>query len=247
MIRVVGSYASPYVRRVLVTLALKGQAYEIDPIVPFYGDARFAAANPLRRVPVLIHDGLTLADSAVICEYLEEAFPTPALLPISAADRARARWLVEFAGARMGQVIVWKLFNQRVINRGVWGRKPDEAVVAEALEQDLPAIMDWLETEAPADAFRFGTAPGLADISIGAFLRNAAMAGWTPDPARWPLTAAWAARLHALPAFADLVAFETITIRTPIADHRAALAAAGAPVSVDSWGTPTPVKGPLSV
>lgn len=73
------------------------------------------------------------------------------------------------------------------------------------------------------------------------------MAGWTPDAARWPLTAAWATRLRALPAFADLVAFETITIRTPIADHRAALATAGAPVSAESWGTPTPVKGPLSV
>lgn len=247
MIRVIGSYASPYVRRVLVTLALKGQAYEIDPIVPFYGDARFAAANPLRRVPVLIHGDVTLADSAVICEFLNEAFPDPPLLPTTAVDRARARWLVEFAGSRMGQVIVWKLFNQRVINRGVWGARPDAAVVTGALEQDLPAIMDWLEGEAPAENFCFGEAPGLADIGVAAFLRNAAFAGWTPDAARWPRASAWFDRTLALPAFAALLPFETLTVTTPIARHREVLAAAGAPIAGDSWGTPTPVKGPLSV
>ncbi|KPK16759.1 MAG: glutathione S-transferase, partial [Myxococcales bacterium SG8_38] len=69
--RIVGSYLSPYVRKVLVVLDLKGIAYEIDPIIPFMGDDRFSQISPVRRVPVLMDDRVTLADSSVICEYLE--------------------------------------------------------------------------------------------------------------------------------------------------------------------------------
>ena len=39
---IVGSYLSPYVRKVLVILETKGIAYEIDPIVPFLGNERFS-------------------------------------------------------------------------------------------------------------------------------------------------------------------------------------------------------------
>ena len=42
-VRIIGTYLSPYVRKVLVFLDLKGIAYEIDPIVPFFGDDRFTA------------------------------------------------------------------------------------------------------------------------------------------------------------------------------------------------------------
>jgi len=50
-ILIVGSYLSPYVRKALVCLELKGIAYEIDPIVPFFGDDRFLAAQPLASHP----------------------------------------------------------------------------------------------------------------------------------------------------------------------------------------------------
>ena len=69
-VRIIGSYLSPYVRKVLVCLHLKGVPYEIDPIVPFMGGDRFSTLSPLRRVPVLVDDGVTLADSTVICQYL---------------------------------------------------------------------------------------------------------------------------------------------------------------------------------
>jgi hypothetical protein len=44
-LRIVGSYISPYVRKVLVALDLKGLAYETDPLVPFLGDDRFTAES----------------------------------------------------------------------------------------------------------------------------------------------------------------------------------------------------------
>ena len=71
-VRVIGSYISPYVRKALVALDLKGIPYEIDPIVPFLGDDRFTALSPLRRVPVLIDGELKVWESLAICEYASE-------------------------------------------------------------------------------------------------------------------------------------------------------------------------------
>ncbi len=69
-VQIVGSHMSPYVRKVLAFLALKGIPYEIDPIIPFLSDDRFSKLSPVRRIPVLIDDQVRLADSSVICQYL---------------------------------------------------------------------------------------------------------------------------------------------------------------------------------
>src|SRR5215510_4910280 len=90
---IIGGPASPYVRKVLALCEMKGVPYRLDPIVPFFGDERFSELNPLRRIPVFMDEDVSVSDSTVICEYLEERYPTPALLPSSPADRARARWI----------------------------------------------------------------------------------------------------------------------------------------------------------
>lgn len=53
-VTIIGSYISPYVRKVFAALHLKRVAYEIDPIVPFFGGEEFTRISPLRRIPVLI-------------------------------------------------------------------------------------------------------------------------------------------------------------------------------------------------
>jgi glutathione S-transferase len=244
--RIIGSYLSPYVRKVLVCLDLKGVRYEIDPIVPFYGNDEFARLSPVRRIPVLIDDSVTLADSTVICEYLDERYSEPALLPKGAALRAEARWLEEFADTRMGEVFIWHLFNQLVIRRFVWGEKPDEQVLKKARDEEIPQVLDYLEGELPAEGFLFG-AISIADISLAAFFRNAAFARYVIDAARWPKTAAFVARALAHPSFAKLRPFEEVLLKTPIANHRAALQDIGAPVSSDTLGTPTPRRGLLTI
>jgi len=245
-VRIIGSYVSPYVRKVLVCLHVKGVPYEIDPIIPFMGDDRFSALSPLRRIPVLIDDRVTLSDSSVICQYLEDRYPTPSLYPADVADRARARWLEEFADTRMGDVFIWRLFNQVTIRPFVWGEETDHALVAKTLAEDVPAVLDYLESLAPADGFFFGPL-SIADVSVAVFFRNAAFARFRVDAARWPRTAALVERALASPPFQAVRPFEDKMIRTPPAEHRTALATMGAPLTAESLGTTVPRRGVMSV
>ena len=244
-VTVVGSFISPYVRKVLVCLQLKGMAYEVDPIVPFFGNDEFSRLSPLRRIPVLIDGDVTLCDSTIICEYLDERMPSPPLFPRDPIARARARWLEEFADTRMGEVIIWRLFNQRVIAPAVWGRPTDEAVVAKTLEHDLPSVLDYLETQVPADGYLFGPI-GVADIAIGTFFRNAAFARYFVDTARWPRTAAFVTRVLDHPGFVVLRRFEELSLTKPPAAHREVLLTAGAPITTKTLGTVNPRPGVLS-
>ncbi len=94
---IIGSPVSPYVRKVLAVCEIKGIPYRLDPIVPFFGDEWFSELSPLRRIPVFVDDKVSLCDSTVICEYLEERYPTPRVLPSELVDRAQARWIEEFS------------------------------------------------------------------------------------------------------------------------------------------------------
>lgn len=245
--KVIGGYVSPYVRKVLACLHLKGLDYEIDPITPFYGDAEFERVSPLRRIPVLIDGDVELCDSSVICAYIDEAYPGHPLMPAAPADRARARWLEEYADTRIGDVFIWRLFQNAVIKPAVWGEKGDKAVIAEALETHIPGVLDYLEAQVPGEGFLFGDLLGLADISIGAFFRNAGFARFAIDASRWPKAAAFVARVLDHPALRMLQPYEEVCMTTPIVGHREALRAAGAPLTADTVATDTPQRGVMPI
>jgi glutathione S-transferase len=245
-VTIIGSYLSPYVRKVLAALHLKGIDYRIDPIVAFMGDDRFSALSPVRRIPVLIDEAVTLCDSSVILQYLEDRYPRPALYPADIAARARARWLEEYADTRMGEVFIWQLFNQVAIGPHVWGRKTDEAVLKQAIDVEIPQVLGYLETQVPGSGFACGDL-SVADLSVCAFFRNAKFARWKMDAERWPRTAAYVERVLALDCFARLMPFEERMLRVPIAQHRAALAEMNAPLTSETWGTATPRPGLMRI
>ena len=245
-VRIIGSYLSPYVRKVLVFLSLKGIPYQIDPIIPFMGGEEFSALSPLRRIPVLIDDAVTLSDSSVICQYLEDRYPEPPLYPSDIAARARARWLEEFADTRMGEVFIWKLFNQVAIRRFVWGEETDQALLAKTLAEDIPQVLDYLEGELPRAGFLFGDL-SIGDIALACFFRNAAFARFTVDAGRWPVTAAFVERVLATEGFQRLRPFEDRLARTPIPQHRAVLGEMGAPLTADTVGAESPRRGVMQI
>lgn len=93
-------YSGPlslFSRKVEIALAEKGLAFE-RVMVPFTQQAGYSpkhpdvvTANPKAQVPVLVDGDLTLFDSTLIFEYLEDAYPAPALYPTGAAARAGCR------------------------------------------------------------------------------------------------------------------------------------------------------------
>ncbi len=240
--KIIGSFVSPYVRKVLACMHLKGLAYEIDPITPFFGNDEFRRLSPLSRIPVLIDGDFCTSDSSVICAYLDEAYPGVPLLPVDPKDRARARWLEEFADTRLGDIFIWGLFYQRIVRPLVWGEPTDEQRVAKTLEEDAPAALDYLEGVLPEAGWLFGDF-GLADIAIATFFRNAAYAGFEPDADRWPRVASFVRRALAHDAFASTLPFEDIQRSVDIKGRRQALLDAGAPLTAETLGTHTPRKG----
>ena len=240
--QIIGSYVSPYVRKVLACLELKGLEYEVDPITPFFGDEEFGRLSPLRRIPVLIDGDLVLTDSTVICEYLEEAYPEPRLLPREPKERARARWLEEFADTRLGDVFIWGLFYPKVVSPRVWGDPVDDARIEKSLSADIPAALDYLERELPESGYCFGDL-GLPDVAIATFFRNAAYAGFTVDPARWPRTARFVDMVLAHPVLERLGKLEQIQLSASIAGRRQALQDAGARLTPESYGEREPRRG----
>lgn len=244
--KIIGSYVSPYVRKVLACLHLKGLDYEIDPITPFFGDEEFARLSPLRRIPVLVQGDLVLTDSSVICAWLDEAYPERPLLPATPADRARARWLEEYADTRLGDVFIWGLFYQKRVHPAVWGEPGDQARVEKTLAEDAPAALDYLEGELPASGFLFGEI-GLADIAVASFFRNAFYVDFAIDAARWPRTAGFVARALDHPCIAALHPFELAQLSASTAGRRQALLDAGAPLSAETVGTRQPKKGIMTL
>ena len=242
MIRVIGSYVSPYVRKVLACMNLKGLAYEIDPITPFFGNEEYERISPLRRIPVLVDGDVSICDSSVICAYLDDAYPERPLLPADPSDRAKARWLEEYADTRLGDVFIWGLFYQKVVRPAVWGEPGDEERVARTLTEEIPRTLDYLEGELPSGGFLFGDI-GLADIAVASFFRNAAYAGFEPDSARWPNTAGFVERTLAHPCIASLQPFEDVQRSAEIRHRRQALLDAGAPLTSETLGEREPRKG----
>ena len=240
--KIIGSFVSPYVRKVLACLNLKGLAYEIDPITPFFGNDEFERLSPLRRIPVLVDGDLAISDSSVICAYLEDAYPGHSLFPSDPRDRARARWFEEFADTRLGDVFIWGFFYPKVVHQLVWGEPGDEKRVAKTLEQDIPQTVDYLERELPASGFLFGDI-GVADISIASMFRNAAYGGFEPDPGRWPRTAGFVSRVLGHPAIATLLPYEDVQRGVEIKRRRQALLEAGAPLTAETLGLKEPRPG----
>jgi glutathione S-transferase len=156
--RLYNSMLSPYSARVRIALYAKNLSCELAAAPGGTGSGEFARLNPLGKVPALEDAGAVIAESEVICEYLEERFPAPPLLPADPVARARVRTLARFADLYLAPVLT-PLFGQ--LNPAT----RDARVVAEKLAE-LNARLDQLEQLLVAEPFAGGKELTLADCAL---------------------------------------------------------------------------------
>ena len=182
--KIYGAPLSPYVRKVRLFLETKGVEYDSKMIVPYATPDDYSALNPLRRVPALEFDGQTLADSAVICHFLEDKFPETTLIPKDAYLRARCAWFEKYADYELAPLTTFTAFKERVLTR-LSGGEPDETRIRKAVDLKLPPLLDYLEEELSGDHF-VGNSLSLADIAIASQLISFEHSGEQLDGTRWP-------------------------------------------------------------
>lgn len=90
VIEIHGRVGCPFAWRARLAAAEKGVSFAWIPFDAETPDPR-AQKNPAKRSPLLIHGDVQVTESAVIAQYIDEAFPGPALMPAKPAPRAQAR------------------------------------------------------------------------------------------------------------------------------------------------------------
>lgn len=193
MIILHGVYGSPFVRKVLAVLAIKNIPYEHIQQMPFTRDEEYQKISPIGKVPAIQDGDLTVSDSTVICEYLEEAYPEIPVYPKDPATKAMARWYEELGSNTVAELAAG-IFFQRFMRPMMFKQDPDEELVADIIEKKLPPLLDYIETQVPQEGFIYGDI-NVADISLVSPFVNAGYAGYDVDAKRWPRFAAFVARV----------------------------------------------------
>ena len=153
----------------------------------------FRAVNPLGQVPVLVTDEGTLTQSQAILAYLEDRFPTPALLPSTPWLRARALQLAEMTTSG-----IQPLQNLNVLNHLRSAGVADPQAIARHFNARGLAALEVVARET-AGTFLVGGAPTLADVCLVPQMYSARRFG--VDTAAFPLLLRVETACAALPAF----------------------------------------------
>ena len=159
------TYTSPFPTRVRLILYAKGIEAEIIEPPGFHTSAEskgdYMAINPIGRVPTLVlDDGRALPESEVICEYLEDAFPTPSLRPADPWGRAQVRLLSRICDIYLVMAMV-PLFNAAGRSRKTW----DMGRIAAALAE-VETALGFLEDYIGEDGYAVGGSLTQADGAI---------------------------------------------------------------------------------
>ncbi|MDF3936054.1 glutathione S-transferase family protein [Pseudomonas citronellolis] len=200
-----GAALSPFVRKVRLFLGEKGLDYQLENVDPFNQPDWYAELNPLRRIPALRDGDIALADSSVICHYLEER--DPGLAPLcgqGALSRARVNWLEKYADYEVAPLATFTVFRNRLL-KPLMGKLCDEAAVKGAMLEKLPQHFDYLEGCLAGVDYFVDDSFSLADIAVASQLVNMRHGGEGLDAQRWPRLAAHFERVLQRPALLGIL------------------------------------------
>ncbi len=190
---------SPFCWKVRLVLAEKGIPCEIVTPQDKANDPVFGKLNPFRLTPVLeLGDGRTVFESTVICEYLEDAYPDPALLPHDAYQRARIRMIEDTTDQYLYPAVRGWVTSQFNYEPPVLRRKPATEVDEKLRDESRGKIerhLDYLESVLGDGRWFGGDTFSLADCSLAAPLAGAMRLHQFLPGDRWPKVSGWAARI----------------------------------------------------
>ncbi|MGB3245441.1 MAG: glutathione S-transferase family protein [Sulfitobacter sp.] len=195
---------SPFCRKVRLSLAEKKIEVELVEERYWEQDPDFMRRNPAGKVPVLRLDGVMMAESAAICEYIEETRPEPSLLPSDPMQRLEVRRLINWFDDKFHSEVTSKLLYERVNKKIMKLGYPDSKNVksgAKAIKYHLD-YMAWL-----LDHRRWlaGDKMTLADFAAAAHLSSLdyiSDVDWT----RSEVVKDWYAKIKSRPAFRSILA-----------------------------------------
>jgi glutathione S-transferase len=200
-----GSTLSPFVRKTVAFATEKGLEFELRPRGLGDPDPEFCAASPFRKMPAFQDGDYRLCDSSAICHYLDAKYPERPLIPSEPQARGRVVWFDEF-----GDTILFgcgqKVFFNRVVAPRFLNRPGDETAAEAALRDELPPILDYLESVVPDDdGFLVGDSLTLADLAVASPFANFVHLGIYVDEARHPRTKRYVERILDRPSFKPFV------------------------------------------
>ena len=172
--------------RTRIALTLKGLA--TDYVAVHLGKEEhlkdaFKAVNPQQLVPALDTGSETLIQSPAILEWLEEQYPTPALLPQDASGRARVRALAAIVGCD-----IHPINNRRILEylRKSFGASEDavNAWCGTWIGNGFDAYEALLAADAQRGRFSYGDSPTLADCYLIPQVESARR--FKVDLTKWP-------------------------------------------------------------
>ncbi len=197
--------ASPFAGKVRAAFAEKGVAVELAEIHPVKRPERFLALTPPGRVPVLElgGDAPPIRESGIICEWLEETHPEPALWPADAAQRAWVRGWAKF----IDDLLVGNFFLG--MRKQAFGKSDsDPEDVVERLHRQLAKHWPALETALGTHDGPWLCGERFSYAELSALPLAVRLPEWAahlvPDPDEHPLVAAWLQALRDRPSAAAI-------------------------------------------
>jgi glutathione S-transferase len=159
------TYLSPFPTRVRLSLYAKKIPCEILKPPGFHGDPNpkgdYLKVNPIGRVPALeLDDGRVLPESEVICEYLEQIYPDPPLLPADPWQRARVRLLSRISDIYTVMAML-PLFNMVERPPKEWNQTEIERQLTE-----IGRSLDFLEEYIGEEGYAVGRSLTIADGTL---------------------------------------------------------------------------------
>ena len=195
----------PFSRKVRVVLGEKDVPFNLVFEKYWERPEAFLALNPAGQVPVLVDDdGIALADSNAICEYLDERYPDRPLIGFDARARAETRRLVAWFDGKFFEEVTRNVVDEKVLKRFMRMGHPDSGAIR-AGQQNLGYHLDYIGWLTERRDWLAGDDFGLADVAAAAHLSCVDYLGDVP----WSGHEAakdWYARVKSRPSFRTLLA-----------------------------------------